>query len=196
MLGLPPTMAVDDRVGGGGGPPPSGGAASYAQTIFSRFSLPSGAAPANISGPASDLYSMLSSTLGSATSAGGSSTRDAPRESSGGIPGLFPQDIASGSRAEQAQYITSMRERLGYLMSAVDRQQEDLELDDRGSPPLVRTPDDDDLAYGTSYNEYDDPGLRKNRSDNSFQNIDPHDLGISTSLDREDEYFDRRRRRR
>ena len=200
VLGLPPAMAVDHRGGSGAAPPP-GGAASYAQAILSRFSsLPNAAAPANVSGPASDLYSLLSSALGTATGGAGrgaaeESRRDLRDESPSRIPGIFPQDIASGSRAEQAQYISSLRRQLGYLMSVVDRQQEDLELDERESPVVDTPTDDDDLAYGTSYDDYDDRSLRKNRSDHSFQNIDRDDLGVSSGRDREGEYFERRRRR-
>ena len=162
-------------------PAPAGGAASYAQALFSRFNLPAAGA-ANLAAPANELYSLLSSTLASANRPRG--VGGAP----GATEGLLPREIASAPRAEQEQYILSLRDRLGSLMSMLDRQRED--LDPRETVQVTN----DDLAYGTSY-ELDPRGLRKNRSDNSFENIDHDDLGISSSLERDDElHYEQRRR--
>ena len=175
VLGLPPTMTVDAT------PAAQGGAASYAQALLSRFNLPAASA-SNLAAPANELYTLLSSALASASrphEAGGpTNTADS----------FLPRDIAAAPRAEQERYILSLRERLGNLMSVLDRQREDFGT--RGFREEV-----DDLAYGTSY-EFDSHGLRKNRSENSFENIDPDDLGMSSSLDRDDVYYERRTRRR
>ena len=173
VLGLPPTMTVEST------PAAQGGAASYAQALLSRFNLPAASA-SNLAAPANELYSLLSSTLASA---------NRPREageSTSATDSFLPRDIAAAPRAEQEQYILSLRERLGNLMSMLDRQREDL-------GPRATRDETDGLAYGTSY-EFDSHGLRKNRSDNSFENIDPDDLGVSSSLDR-DEMYQRSRRR-
>jgi hypothetical protein len=192
VLGLPPLWSA----GAAAAPPAAGGPASYAQALFSRFGLPTPAAT-TFTSPAGELYSLLSSVL----APGAAKARD-PRTGLDLDTGILPRELASAPRSEQAQYISSVRERLGYLLSVVDRQREDLELDRAAALDAELEEEDDendDLAYGTSY-EVDPRGLRKNRSENSFENIDPDDIGISSSLDRdghpEDVYYERRSRRR
>jgi hypothetical protein len=113
---------------------------------------------------------MVGSTFASVTATGKS--RDILAEGSSASGSLFPAHIASASRAEQAKYIASQRERLNAAMSALDREYRNLGLD--GGWP------DNDLAYGNGYDE-ETEGLRKNRSDNSFENIEHEDLPGSSS---------------
>lgn len=144
-------------------PPPPSGAGAYAQNLFARFSIPS-AALGSQSSSGTDIYSLLSSAVTSVTATGKS--RDAQAEELSSSGRLLPRNIASSSDAEKAKYISSQREVLQTLLSAFDREQKNL-----GEP----SDGNDDLAYGSSY-----AGLRKNRSDNSFQNIEHEDLGASS----------------
>ncbi|EEP77328.1 conserved hypothetical protein [Uncinocarpus reesii 1704] len=164
ILGLPPVRNAEAAP-----PPPSAasGPAAYAQSLFSRFNLPAGPGT-NLAGPASDLYSLLSSAVTAVTSTG---KRDVQAEELSAA-GLLPRDLASASKSERVDYIVSQKEKLRILFSALDREHRNLGSDGR---------EDDDLAYGTSY----DGGLRKNRSENSFENIDHEDLGASSAFDRE-----------
>lgn len=156
LLGLPPQAAAQAA------PPPSG-AGAYAQNLLARFSIPSAALGSQTSS-GTDIYSLLSSAVTSVTATGKS--RDAQAEELSASGRLLPRNIASSSDSEKAKYISSQREVLQTLLSAFDREQKNIGEASDGN---------DDLAYGTSYT-----GLRKNRSDNSFQNIEHEDLGASS----------------
>jgi hypothetical protein len=156
VLGLPPQTTA-------AAPPPPSGAGAYAQSLLARFSIPS-AALGSQGSAGTDIYSLLSSAVTSVTSTGKS--RDAQAEELSASGRLLPRNIASSSDSEKARYISSQREVLHTLLSAFDREQKNLGETSDGN---------DDLAYGTSYT-----GLRKNRSDNSFQNIEHEDLGASS----------------
>lgn len=173
-LGLPPALTAEAAAPA----PTAAGPAAYAQSLFSRFNLPA-TTGTGAAGPASDLYSLLSSAVTAVTSAGKGGRDPAADELSD--TGLLPRSLASASRAERADYIAAQREKLRVLMSALDREQVSLGLDSRDV--------DDDMAYGTGY----DTGLRKNRSENSFENIDHEDLGASSAFDRERSGYERRR---
>ncbi|KAL2366260.1 hypothetical protein RJZ56_000717 [Blastomyces dermatitidis] len=164
VLGLPTTAPPPPQ------PPPAAGAAGFAQSLLSRFTIPGAAgAASSLAGPAADLYSLLATAVGSAAASG--KTRDMQAEELSASGKLIPDSIATASKAEQAEYIASQKERLGVLLSAFDREQRNLRLDPRG---VGVSSDQDDLAYGSSgYDEYErGAGLRKNRSDVSFENIE------------------------
>ncbi|KAK2759385.1 hypothetical protein FQN54_002863 [Arachnomyces sp. PD_36] len=144
-------------------PAPPAGAGAYAQNLLARFSIPSAAVGGQASS-GTDIYSLLSSAVTSVTSTG--KTRDVQAEELSASGRLLPRNIANSSDSEKARYISSQREVLQTLLSAFDREQKNLGETSDGN---------DDLAYGTSYT-----GLRKNRSDNSFQNIEHEDLGASS----------------
>ncbi|WEW59803.1 hypothetical protein PRK78_005283 [Emydomyces testavorans] len=175
VLGLPPTWTAKASPP----PPPASGPAAYAQSLFSRFNLPAGTGT-NFAGPASDLYSLLSSAVTAVTATG--KNRD-PQTEELSAAGLLPRNLASAPKSERAGYIISQKEKLQILISALDREHRNLELDSR---------EDDDLAYGASYDS-DSRGLRKNRSENSFENINHEDLGASSAFDRERDVYGRRR---
>ncbi|OJD19048.1 hypothetical protein AJ78_00999 [Emergomyces pasteurianus Ep9510] len=174
VMGLPPTAAAAPPPQ----PPQTAGAAGFAQALLSRFTIPGTAAAASsFASPAADLYSILASAVGSAASSGKSRDMQAEELSASGK--LIPDSIATASKAEQAEYIASQKERLGVLMSAFDREHRNLRLDPRDVPRgFGGASDQDDLAYGSSgYDDYERGGaLRKNRSDVSFENIEHEDL--------------------
>ncbi|PGH01584.1 hypothetical protein GX51_05149 [Blastomyces parvus] len=169
VLGLPATAPPPPQ------PPPAAGAVGFAQSLLSRFTIPGAAgAASSLASPAADLYSLLATAVASAAAAPGkTSAMQAEELSASGK--LIPDSIATASKAEQAEYIASQKERLGVLLSAFDREQRNLRLDARDVP---RGSDQDDLAYGSSgYDEYErGEGLRKNRSDVSFENIEHEDF--------------------
>ncbi|EFE42842.1 HVA22 domain membrane protein [Trichophyton verrucosum HKI 0517] len=160
-------------------------APSYAQTLFSRFNLPSvGAGAAPGAGGASggygapDFVSMIGSVLGGAGGAAKSPDAQAAELSASGR--LLPRHVASAPRSEQAAYIASQRDHLRVLLSAYDR-----EFGSLSSGAGV--PDE-------SVGGFESSGLRKNRSDNSFENIEHEDLGASSAFDTH-RYADYRRPR-
>ncbi|KAJ6031300.1 hypothetical protein N7540_002032 [Penicillium herquei] len=146
ILGLPPQQQA---------PPPPSGPASYAQSLLSRFNIPTAAAASN----PSDWYSALSSALGSVTSPGKS--REVHEEELSASGTLLQQRIQSMTGADKAQFISHQREVLDYLRSTLMKEEQAIHRD--------RENDTDDLAYGAP--------LRKNKSDNSFDVVDDEDLG-------------------
>lgn len=146
LLGLPPQRPAP--------PPPPSGPAAYAQSLLSRFNLPTAATS---TGP-TDWYSALGSVLGSVTSAGKS--REAREEELSASGTLLQQQLSAMTGAEKAQYISTQREVLDFLRSTLLREEQALNRDEAEA---------DDLAYGAP--------LRKNRSDNSFDVVDDEDLG-------------------
>lgn len=139
-------------------PPPASGPAAYAQSLLSRFNLPSAGAAAS----SNDWYSALSSVLGSVTSAGKS--REAREEELSASGTLLQRQLDTMTGPEKAQYIMNQREALDFLRLTLAREEQAMSRDD---------PDSDDLAYGAP--------LRKNRSDNSFDVVNDEDLGNHAS---------------
>lgn len=145
LLGLPPQRPA--------APPPPSGPAAYAQSLLSRFNIPT----AGASTSANDWYSALGSVLGSVTSAGKS--REAREEELSASGTLLQRQLNAMTGAEKAQYISTQREVLDFLRSTLVREEQAMSRDE---------PEADDLAYGAP--------LRKNRSDNSFDVVDDEDL--------------------
>lgn len=154
VMGLPPQRQP---------PPPPPGPASYAQSLLSRFNLPtaSGATPA-APAASNDWYSVLSSTLGSMTSAGKS--REAREEELSASGTLLQRHLQSMSSTQKADYISAQRQVLDHLRSTLMREEQTMGRDDHET---------DDLAYGGP--------LKKDHSDNSFDVVDDDDLGSRTS---------------
>ncbi|KAL4913286.1 TB2/DP1, HVA22 family-domain-containing protein [Aspergillus aurantiobrunneus] len=142
VLGLPPQRPPA---------PPPASAASYAQSLLSRFNLPS-AVGGNNPAPANDWYSAISSAVASVTSPGKSPEARAEALSASGT--LLPREFESKSRAEKAKFYSNQRDMLDVLRDALMKEERSL--------------DDDGLAYGGA-------PLRKNRSDNSFDHIEHED---------------------
>ncbi|KAI9375372.1 TB2/DP1, HVA22 family-domain-containing protein [Aspergillus egyptiacus] len=148
VLGLPPQRPPS--------PPPSS-AASYAQSLLSRFTLPSavgGTSPA----PANDWYSAISSAVASVTSP--TQNREVRAEQLSASGSLLPREMASMSRAEKASFYSKQRDMLDVLRDALAKEESSLDT--------AAEAEGDDLAYGGA-------PLRKNRSDNSFHHIEHED---------------------
>ncbi|KAL4807265.1 TB2/DP1, HVA22 family-domain-containing protein [Aspergillus unguis] len=143
VLGLPPQRPPT---------PPPAGAASYAQSLLSRFNLPSAVGGTNPA-PANDWYSAISSAVAAVTSPGKSQEARAEELSASGS--LLPREFESKSRAEKARFYSKQRDLLDVLRDALINEEKNLE--------------DDGLAYGGA-------PLRKNRSDNSFDHIEHEDI--------------------
>ncbi|KXG54006.1 TB2/DP1/HVA22-related protein [Penicillium griseofulvum] len=149
VLGLPPQRPTT---------PPQPGAASYAQSLLSRFNIPvAGAGATGASANANDWYSVLSAAVGSVTSGMSREARDEELSASGN---LLQRQMQSMSAAEKAHFISSQRELLDHLRSTLAQEEQSTS---RGGLEA------DDLAYGVP--------LRKNRSENSFEVVDDEDLG-------------------
>lgn len=148
LLGLPPQRPA---------PSPPSGPAAYAQSLLSRFYIPTARA-AGAAQSGNDWYSALGSILGSVTSTGKS--REAREEELSASGTLLQRQLRAMTGAEKAQFISSQREVLDYLRSTLLREEQAMGQDDAET---------DDLAYGAP--------LRKNRSDNSFDVVDDEDLG-------------------
>ncbi|CAG8891007.1 unnamed protein product [Penicillium egyptiacum] len=147
VLGLPPQRPTT---------PPQPGAASYAQSLLSRFNIPATGAT-GASANTNDWYSVLSTAVGSVTSGKSREARDQELSASGN---LLQRQIQSMSGAEKAHFISSQRELLDHLRSTLAQEEQS---SPRGGLEA------DDLAYGVP--------LRKNRSENSFEVVDDEDLG-------------------
>ncbi|KAL5343866.1 TB2/DP1, HVA22 family-domain-containing protein [Aspergillus crustosus] len=147
VLGLPPQRPVT--------PPPA--ATSYAQSLLSRFYLPSAVGGINPA-PASDWYSAISSAVAAVTSPGAS--RDIRAEELSASGTLLPREFESKSQAEKANFYSSQRHMLDVLRDALAKEERNLD---------TAPEEDDDLAYGS-------PSLKKNRSDNSFDHIEHDDI--------------------
>lgn len=146
LLGLPPQRPA---------PPPPSGPAAYAQSLLSRFNIPTVGASTTSS---NDWYSALSSVLGSVTSM--AKSREVREEELSASGTLLQRQLETMTGAEKAQYISSQREVLDFLRSTLAREEQAMNRGDL---------DTDDLAYGAP--------LRKNRSDHSFDVVDDEDLG-------------------
>lgn len=171
LLGLPARRPQTPPSAAASGP------AAYAQSLLSRFNIPTAGYTSQGPGPApasNDWYSAFTSAISAATgaSAVGTGTRDVRPEE------LIPSQVESMSRADRARFF----EMLGTLRSALVRQEPNLEQHDqpeRAGHHRGRDEDeDDDVDDGLAYGGVGIGGapLKKNRSDNSFENIEPEDV--------------------
>ena len=136
-------------------PPPSRGQ-SYAESLLSRFNLPS--AREGLAAPAGDFYGLLASALQSTTSTGAS--REAQAEDLSASGTLIPPNIDSNE--ERMSYVSAQRERLRVLLQAFDRAAYDL-----SSPPSTSS-----LRENRS-----DEHLAKSRSELDFDKIERDEAG-------------------
>ncbi|KAL9112970.1 MAG: hypothetical protein Q9227_002835 [Pyrenula ochraceoflavens] len=159
VLGLPPRPQESTT-----SEPPA--ATSYAQSLLSRFSIPS-ARP-----PATDIYGMLSSavaaTAGGFAGQSGGKTREAQMDELSASGTLYPKEMNSAT--EKMSYIAQQRERLGFLLSALDREQRNL-----GGPPAA-TEKEIEADVERRMEGWGQEGLKKNRSENSFEAIEPEEV--------------------
>ncbi|BCR88135.1 HVA22/TB2/DP1 family protein [Aspergillus chevalieri] len=151
VLGLPPQT-------GGASPPPPSGAGAYAQSLLSRFNMPAAGAGAGTGGGApaagNDWFSTISSAVSAMASTGQGQSQEARARELHASGNLLPREMASMSREEKAKYLSNQRDILEVMRAALAHEENNLGSSDDES--------------GSS--------LRKNRSDNSFDHINPEDI--------------------
>ena len=171
-FGLPPTRP---------NPPAPATPAGYAQSLLSRFAMPSARAPTT-----SDFYSLLSGAVAAATFPGTTTrTLNPTSNTNNNNPLLIPAHLTSN--ADKQTFLTSQREKLAVLIKALDREQRDLDLAYGNSPPglanqsaadserRMRENPSSPFFFGPSHDAGSSGGsyeMRKNKSDNSFHNIE------------------------
>ncbi|KAL8742204.1 MAG: hypothetical protein Q9190_005282 [Brigantiaea leucoxantha] len=136
-------------------PPPSRGE-SYAQNLLSRFNLPS--ARQGLAAPAGDFYGLLSAAIGQAGLSGASREVQVEEMSRSGT--LIPSGITDN--AEKMTFLSTQREKLRVLLTALDREASDLSNEEMIQKDVERR-----LGEGIQ-----DSGLRKSRSEAEFDTID------------------------
>lgn len=157
ILGLPPRAA-----------PPSVAPefGSYAQTLLSRFNLPS--ARQGLAAPAGDFYGLLTSALGQVGSTSGGQSREAQAEEMMSRSGtLIPQGLTS--TAEKMTFLATQRERLSLLLTALDKEAIGLEKEDfiqQDVEMRLRTP---------PQHHYGQEELKKSKSEVEFETVESED---------------------
>jgi hypothetical protein len=141
---------------------------SYTQSLLARFNLPA-ARPslAAASTTTADFYALLANAVAAATS---TSSATAP-------PNLVPPTMRG---PERASFITAQRERLAFLLTALDR--EAAQMSAEPSAAVLAAPGEEvgrDLAeQDRSLSVAGLADLTKSRSEGDFEKIDPMDEGI------------------
>ena len=138
---------------------PQGG--TYAQNLLSRFNLPS--ARQGLAAPSGDFYGLLSAAAGALSTNSGVS-REAQVEDFSKSGTLIPQNISSTT--EKMTFLSTQRERLRVLLSALDKEASDL-----GTQAAIERDVDRRLA-GDQLGE----GLSKSRSEAEFEEIGKDEL--------------------
>ena len=134
---------------------------TYAQNLLSRFNLPS--ARQGLAAPAGDFYGLLSAAVGTIAASSGTS-REAQAEDLTRSGTLIPQGMTSPS--EKMTFLSTQRERLRVLLSALDKEASDL-----GTEAAIER-DVDKRMTGAQLGE----GLRKSKSEAEFEEIGGDDL--------------------
>lgn len=135
--------------------------ANYAQSLLSRFNLPS--ARQGLAAPAGDFYGLLSAAVGSISTTSGAS-REVQAEDLSKSGTLIPQGITSAT--EKITFLSTQRERLRVLLTALDKEANDL-----GTEAAIEKDVDKRMA-GTQLGE----GLRKSKSEAEFEEIEKDGL--------------------
>ena len=164
LLGIQQPKTAHGQGGFGGTDSPSRRngfeGANYAQSLLSRFNLPN--ARQGLAAPAGDFYSLLSSAMGSMSPG---ATREAQVEDLSRSGSLIPQGITSAT--EKMSYLSTQRERLRVLLTALDREASDL-----GTEAAIEKDVDRRLA-GAQLGE----GLKESKSEAEFEQIAKEDAG-------------------
>ncbi|KAL2048672.1 hypothetical protein N7G274_000584 [Stereocaulon virgatum] len=135
--------------------------ANYAQSLLSRFNLPS--ARQGLAAPAGDFYGLLSAALGTISASSGAG-REAQAEDLSRSGTLIPRGMTSTS--EKMTFLSTQRERLRVLLSALDKEASDL-----GTEAAIERDVEKRMA-GQQLGE----GLRKSRSEAEFEEIGEEEL--------------------
>ena len=139
----------------------AGDGGNYAQSLLSRFNLPS--ARQGLAAPAGDFYGLLSSAIGTLNTNANAPSREAQVDSITRSGTLIPQGMTSAT--EKMTFLSMQRERLRVLLSALDREASDL-----GSEAAIERDVDRRIA-GAQLGEGLGEGLRKSKSEAEFEEI-------------------------
>lgn len=165
VLGMPPRSppASSNAYGASTG--------TYAQNLLSRFNLPS-ARQGLVSPPtagAGDFYGLLSAALGHVGARGGGGmSREAQAEEMSQSGALVPPELTS--TAEKMTFLSTQRERLKVLLTALDKQADELSQDEM----IERDVENRLRAAGAAS---PDEGLRKSKSEAEFEAIERDEWG-------------------
>ncbi|KAH8666511.1 TB2/DP1, HVA22 family-domain-containing protein [Xylariales sp. PMI_506] len=187
VLGMPPTPE-DARSEAAAKDAPQG----YTQALLARFSIPAARWPTSSGSVGQDFYNMLAGAVSAATGAGalssagagayqaGSSARAADNMTASGT--LIPDSIRGAE--EKISFIASQKERLAFVLNALDKEAKDLEKseEDRKAAEAARPSSMSlDGAEASAASPASRPpsgqssvwsGLSKSRSEVDFEKID------------------------
>ena len=169
VLGMPPrssSSASSNAYGTSTG--------TYAQNLLSRFNLPS--ARRGLVSPtaaaAGDFYGLLSAALGQMSAGpGGEVSREAQVEEMSRSGALVPPELTS--TAEKMSFVATQRERLKVLLTALDKQADELSQDEM----IERDVETRLRAAGAAALPSTDEGLRKSKSEAEFEAIEREEWG-------------------
>ena len=114
--------------------------------------------------PAGDFYGLLSTALGTMNAAGSAGSREMQAEDLSRSATLIPEGMTSAS--EKMTFLSTQRERLRVLLSALDKEASHL------GPEVAIEKDVDKRMAGAQLGEH----LRKSRSEAEFEEIGNEDL--------------------
>ncbi|KAK4145584.1 receptor expression-enhancing protein 2 [Dichotomopilus funicola] len=173
VFGLPPSP----EPAAASGPQTAG---SYTQTLLSKFTLatpkwnttkPPPAPAPTTGGLTSDFFNLLSSAVSTAASSAtaASTSRAAPSASGSSSSSIIPESILSAGTAARVSFIQAQRERLRFVLSALDREEE----------AATRQHEESAQARGMQHDKRDSlgeasvgSGLSKSRSEGDFEKLD------------------------
>lgn len=145
-----------------GPPSPRRADSNYAQSLLSRFNLPS--ARQGLAAPAGDFYSLLSSAAGRLDTG---RSREAQVEDLSQSGTLIPRGMTSAS--EKISFLSTQREKLTVLLSALDKEASQL------GPEMAIEKDVDKRMGGAQLSEGLHAGLgdalKKSKSEAEFDEI-------------------------
>ncbi|KAI8631152.1 TB2/DP1, HVA22 family-domain-containing protein [Xylariaceae sp. FL1651] len=167
VLGLPPNEPQEETRAAAA---PQG----YTQALLARFSVPAARWAANNAGAAGhDFYNLLAGAMSTAT--GAQSTTAKSSMSASGT--LIPENI--GGAQEKMTFISAQRERLAFVMGALDREAAQLQHNEeqRRAAEQARKPGSISLDGGQEPSRPPSgysigSGLSKSRSEVDFEKID------------------------
>ncbi|TQN69964.1 Receptor expression-enhancing protein 2 [Colletotrichum shisoi] len=166
VLGLPPGDPEP-------APQPAAAAAAptqtYAQSLLARFSVPTARwAPAGHAG--SDFYNLLAGAVSAATSAAAGGAAPGQHQDLSNSGSLIPPELRGG---ERTSFIAAQRERLAFLIKALDREaavSETASAEAFGRPGSMQL--DGSEEEPTQRPPSAHSGLSKSRSETDFEKID------------------------
>ncbi|KAH7311579.1 TB2/DP1, HVA22 family-domain-containing protein [Stachybotrys elegans] len=168
VLGLPPSEPAPAAAP----EPPS--TQTYTQALLARFSVPSTrwSASTNANG---DFYNLLAGAVSALSTAGARSDPSGPSApGASGLAQLIPANLRNPN--ERMSFIAAQRERLSILLSALDREAQELqrsESQDRRVPSMAYDGHDEDEPTQRPPSGLSGwSGLSKSRSEPDFEKID------------------------